>query len=37
MESALVSFMYGFSKLPSAAGWIFLVSGILLGRGFPLV
>jgi EmrB/QacA subfamily drug resistance transporter len=33
---SLASFMYGFSKLPSAAGWIFLGSGILLGLFFLL-
>lgn len=33
---SLASFMYGFSKLPSAAGWIFLGSGILLGLVFLL-
>lgn len=33
---SLASFMYGFSKLPSAAGWIFLVSGIVLGILFLL-
>ncbi len=31
---SLASFMYGFSKLPSAAGWIFLGSGIILGISF---
>ena len=33
---SLASFMYGFSKLPSAAGWIFLGSGIVLGFVFLL-
>jgi MFS family permease len=33
---SLASFMYGFSKLPSAAGWIFLGSGIMLGLLFLL-
>ena len=33
---SLASFMYGFSKLPSAAGWIFLGSGIILGLVFLL-
>ena len=33
---SLASFMYGFSKLPSAAGWIFLGSGILFGLVFLL-
>ena len=33
---SLASFMYGFSKLPSATGWIFLGSGILLGLFFLL-
>jgi EmrB/QacA subfamily drug resistance transporter len=32
--SSLASFMYGFSKLPSFAGWIFLGSGVLLGSLF---
>ena len=31
---SLASFMYGFSKLPSATGWIFLGTGILLGLIF---
>lgn len=34
--ASLASFMYGFSKLPETAGWIFLVSGIILGAGFML-
>jgi len=33
---SLASFMYGFSKLPSAFGWIFLVSGVILASGFLL-
>lgn len=33
---SLASFMYGFSKLPAAAGWIFLISGLLLGILFLL-
>lgn len=33
---SLASFMYGFSKLPSATGWIFLGTGILLGLIFLL-
>lgn len=33
---SLASFMYGFSKLPSTAGWIFLGSGMLLGVLFLL-
>jgi MFS family permease len=33
---SLASFMYGFSKLPSAFGWIFLVSGVILVSGFLL-
>jgi len=32
--SSLASFMYGFSKLTSSAGWIFLGSGVLLGSLF---
>jgi len=31
---SLASFMYGFSKLPSAPGWIFLGSGLILGLLF---
>lgn len=31
---ALFSFMYGFSRLPSPAGWIFLSSGILIALVF---
>jgi len=31
---SLASFMYGFSKLPSAFGWIFLGAGIILAAGF---
>lgn len=31
---SLASFMYGFSKLPSTSGWIFLASGIFLGLVF---
>jgi EmrB/QacA subfamily drug resistance transporter len=33
---SLASFMYGFSRLPEAAGWIFLGSGIILGVLFLL-
>jgi len=33
---ALSSFMYGFSKLPSATGWILLVSGIIIAALFVL-
>jgi len=33
---SLASFMYGFSKLPSSSGWIFLGSGITLGLFFLL-
>jgi MFS family permease len=33
---SLASFMYGFSKLPSASGWIFLGSGVFLGLLFLL-
>ena len=33
---SLASFMYGFSKLPSVTGWIFLGTGILLGLVFLL-
>ncbi len=33
---ALASFMLGFSRLPSASGWILLATGILLGVGFLL-
>jgi len=31
---SLASFMFGFSKLPSATGWILIVTGILLGVVF---
>jgi MFS family permease len=34
--TSLTSFMYGFSKLPSTSGWIFLGSGIILATGFLL-
>jgi EmrB/QacA subfamily drug resistance transporter len=33
---ALASFMYGFSKLPSISGWLFLGSGIILAIAFLL-
>jgi hypothetical protein len=33
---SLASFMFGFSKLPSATGWILLGTGILLGLIFLL-
>jgi EmrB/QacA subfamily drug resistance transporter len=33
---SLASFMYGFSRLPSVTGWIFLGSGIVLGLLFIL-
>ena len=33
---ALASFMFGFSRLPSASGWILLGTGILLGVSFLL-
>ena len=31
---ALSSFMYGFSRLPSATGWIFIVAGIIMAMLF---
>ena len=31
---ALFFFMYGFSRLPSSTGWIFLISGVLLAAVF---
>lgn len=31
---SLASFMYGFSKLPSVQGWIFLCSGLVVGMLF---
>ena len=34
--TSLASFMYGFSKLPSATGWSFLAAGIVLGISFIL-
>jgi EmrB/QacA subfamily drug resistance transporter len=33
---SIASFMYGFSKLPSASGWIFLSSALVLGVIFLL-
>ncbi|MCJ7449774.1 MAG: MFS transporter [Bacteroidales bacterium] len=33
---SLASFMYGFSKLPSSAGWVFLGTGMLFGIVFAL-
>jgi EmrB/QacA subfamily drug resistance transporter len=33
---SLAAFMYGFSKLPSTTGWIFLFSGIAAGIAFLL-
>ena len=33
---SLASFMYGFSKLPSVSGWIFLLAGIIMGVAFIL-
>jgi len=32
--ASLASFMYGFSKLPSVSGWIFLGSGVVMGLFF---
>jgi sugar phosphate permease len=34
---ALLAFMYGFSMLPTLAGWICLVSGLLLGTVFVFI
>jgi EmrB/QacA subfamily drug resistance transporter len=34
--ASLASFMYGFSKLPSTSGWIFLGSGVILAIVFLL-
>ena len=34
---ALFSFMYGFSKLPSASGWIFLSGGVILAGIFLFI
>ncbi len=34
---ALASFMYGFSKLPSPSGWVFLGSGLIMGAAFFLI
>jgi EmrB/QacA subfamily drug resistance transporter len=31
---SMASFMYGFSKLPTAPGWYFLISGMVLGAVF---
>lgn len=33
---SLASFMYGFSKLPSVIGWLFLGSGVIVALGFLL-
>ncbi|HLN20807.1 MAG TPA: MFS transporter [Bacteroidales bacterium] len=35
--ASLASFIYGFSKLPSMAGWIFLLSGIVMSVVFIFV
>lgn len=32
--AALFAFMFGFSKLPSSAGWIFLIAGIVMAGVF---
>jgi EmrB/QacA subfamily drug resistance transporter len=34
---ALASFMYGFSRLPSSAGWICISAGVIMAAGFILV
>jgi EmrB/QacA subfamily drug resistance transporter len=34
---ALASFMYGFSRLPSSAGWICISAGVVMAAGFILV
>jgi EmrB/QacA subfamily drug resistance transporter len=34
---ALASFMYGFSKLPSAPGWIFITTGLCMAVAFVLL
>lgn len=34
--ASLFSFMYGFSQLPSASGWTFLLAGIVMAAGFLL-
>jgi len=34
---SIASFMYGFSKLPAAAGWIFLGSALVMGLVFVFV
>lgn len=31
---AMLGFMYGFSKLPSSTGWIFLIAGVLMAAVF---
>jgi EmrB/QacA subfamily drug resistance transporter len=35
--AALSSFMYGFSKLPSSQGWIFLLTGVVLAALFIFI
>lgn len=32
--TALASFMYGFSKLPSPVGWLCIVAGVIMAAGF---
>jgi EmrB/QacA subfamily drug resistance transporter len=34
---ALASFMYGFSRLPSSAGWLCIAAGIIMAAGFIVV
>lgn len=34
---ALASFMYGFSRLPSSAGWLCISAGVVMAAGFILV
>jgi EmrB/QacA subfamily drug resistance transporter len=34
---ALASFMYGFSRLPSSAGWLCIAAGVIMAAGFILV
>lgn len=34
---ALAGFMYGFSRLPSASGWIFIITGVLMAVAFLFI
>jgi MFS family permease len=34
---ALASFMYGFSRLPSSAGWLCIAAGVIMAAGFIFI